>query len=40
MFVIPCGVDCGLANLLKKYNLRFFHYHLTGVYHMEVFLKL
>jgi hypothetical protein len=24
MFVIPCGVDCGLANLLKKYNLRFF----------------
>lgn len=24
MFVIPCGIDCGLANLLIKYNLRSF----------------
>lgn len=24
MFIIPCGIDCGLAGLLKKYNLRCF----------------
>lgn len=22
MIIIPCGIDCGLADLLKKYNLR------------------
>ena len=24
MIIVPIGVDCGLANLLKKYNLRKF----------------
>lgn len=24
MIIIPCGIDCGLTGLLKKYNLRHF----------------
>jgi hypothetical protein len=24
MIIIPCGIDCGLTMLLKKYNLRKF----------------